>query len=125
MNLLPSLFFVVSIFSLSCTVTSPRFSLHSLLFLSIYFLICGILCYLFLFPFPISLYSFPSAMDVNHTFSIHFIDFITTDTFNKKFSVILLQVRYFVCWVIKVEVPAAGKSTRPWKKSSHPLRAFV
>lgn len=48
-------------------------------------------------------------MEFDRALSGYFAEFILSDTFKKKLSALLSEVRYFLKWVIKVRDPTARK----------------
>lgn len=47
---------------------------------------------------------------------VHFVDVIESDTLKKKFSVLALEVKQFLKWVIKIYVSAASNFYEIMKK---------
>lgn len=95
----------------SCTLIFPSFSyilcylcsfvpLHSLLFRFVFYYLC-------FFHFSTSLNSSLFAIEESRKLFVHLEEVVRTDLFEKKLSVIAIEVTHFLECVIEVRVPAA------------------
>lgn len=57
-------------------------------------------------------------MEANRPVLVHFIEVVTTDTFTKKLSLLVLEVRYFLECVIKVAISGSKSICRVIKKKT-------
>lgn len=74
------------------------------------------LCYFGHFHFPILLIYFVSAMDSNRALLVHFVKVMKTSTWKEKFSVLRLEVMYFLEGVTKLDISAAKSFCQILKK---------